>query len=102
VHFSAAFPEKVGFFGGAKRQDVILPADEFALVLFADLTLDLHQLFAAAFDFAQWNFVSEVVSRGAVLVGVAEYTQPVEFRCFDEIAQFCEVGFCLARKADNE
>src|SRR5262249_38379965 len=102
VHLGPAFPKKLGLIRGPQRKNVILAANQLALVLPADLPLDLHQLAAPSFDFTTRNFVLEMIGRGTLLIRVAKDAQPVELRGLHELAQLGKVWFLLAGESNDE
>src|SRR5258708_29744350 len=102
VHLGAAFPQQIGLFGRAEGEDIELASHQLCFVLFADALLNLHQLFAAAFDLARRNFILQMMRLRAFLIGVAEDAHPVELRGGNELAQLLEVFFRFTGEADDE
>src|SRR5260370_28668019 len=102
VHRRSPFQQQVALVGGAFKQQVKLAPYQRFLFPLADLPLDAHQVLAPALNFPWRNLLVQTVSRGAVLVRVAEGPHPVELCSAYKIAQLFEFLVGFAWKADDK
>src|SRR5882724_6613669 len=78
MHGGAAFVQKVTFFRWTLQKEVEFFANQSLLALVADAFLNLHQVFAAAFNLPGGKLFVQLESASAFLIGVAECTHPIE------------------------
>src|SRR4029077_6795395 len=102
VHGSSALKQKIALVRDTFEDEIEFLSHQGLLLPLADLALDSHQLFAAAFNLAlrQLLFLGECAC--AFLVGVAKRAHPVKLRVAHELTEFFKLLFSLSRKTDDE
>ena len=84
VENRTTLPEQIGLFALAFNQQIDFAANPLSLFARADFLLQLHQLAAAGFDGALRHLLVERERASALLIGVAEDTEPVDLGLLNE------------------
>ncbi len=92
----------VGLGGGALDEELDLGAEEGAVGFQADAFLELEEALEAVFDHLGWDLVGHGGGFGAGAGGVLEGEGGVEPGLRDQVEGVGEVGFGLAREADDD